>query len=464
MHRAPKIRVTSFALGQRVCVTRLPFRFGAVTMERAPSLCLRTAVVVDGGRDEAVGHAEDLLVPRWFDKDPGKTVEEDQAALVDAARRAATAALALPAGTVAEVAEAVTAAVHAGTAPLAPQRLRLGFGAALLERAVLDAVARAHQASFFAGLHAGLFGVAPEVTAALPRAPAETVVVRHTVGMQDPLDGDRADGLSDGLPRTLVDAIRAYGLRAFKVKIGAGRKADHDRLLAVHRVLAAEAPANWRCTLDANEQYADLDALEGLLDDLAATPAGRDLAARVLHLEQPLPRHATFDPAHAGALQRIARHVPLLIDEADVDAGAFAAARAVGFQGVSMKSCKGVLRAVAQHAECAALRAQGIAAFQSAEDLTTLPVLALHQDLATVQALGLPHVERNGHHYFRGLDHLPPAEAAAAVRAHGDLYRPLGNGHALAITDGRLRLGSLTCAGFGYGGPVDFAARAPVDG
>ena len=43
-------------------------------------------------------------------------------------------------------------------------------------------------------------------------------------------------------------------------------------------------------------------------------------------------------------------------------------------------------------------------------------------NLATVRALGIGHVERNGHHYVRGLAHCSAAERAAALRHHGDLY------------------------------------------
>jgi hypothetical protein len=88
--------------------------------------------------------------------------------------------------------------------------------------------------------------------------------------------------------------------------------------------------------------------------------------------------------------------------------------------------------------------------FQSAEDLTNLPVLSLQQDLALVAALGLPHAERNGHHYFAGLGHLPDSEARAALGAHPDLYREQGDMVALRIEDGSLQVGSLQCAGFGY--------------
>ena len=67
---------------------------------------------------------------------------------------------------------------------------------------------------------------------------------------------------------------------------------------------------------------------------------------------------------------------------------------------MSVKNCKGVFRALLSRGLCE-LADDG--SFQSAEDLTNLPVLALQQDLATIAALGLPHVERNGHHYFKGL-------------------------------------------------------------
>ena len=110
-----------------------------------------------------------------------------------------------------------------------------------------------------------------------------------------------------------------------------------------------------------------------------------------------------------------------------------------------------MLRALAAARLCAERHG---ALFQSGEDLTNLPVLALQQDLCTAAALGLAHVERNGHHYFHGLDHLAPAVQAAALAAHPDLYRPLGGGAALRIEDGRLRFGSVLAAR-GYGHELD---------
>jgi len=435
-------------------------------MTSAPLLCARVELHVEGTSQPAIGYASDLLVPRWFDKSPDQTLEQERQGLIDAARGAADVALEAAPATLRELVDQTTAAAFAGTPPLAPERLRLGFGVALLERAVIDALSRAHGLSFAAALRTNLFGLDPHVVAALPAELPKHIDVRHTVGMADALrDRDLTEAeRDDPLPRSLEAETRAHGLRLFKIKIGAGRAADHARLLAVHEVVASTAGGDWRCSLDANEQYQDLDALEGLLDDLEASAAGRDLGRRLLHLEQPLPRALTFAASTGPAVTRLARRVPLLIDEADVDAEAFAAARGLGYTGVSVKNCKGVLRAVANHAACADLRAHGVAAFQSAEDLTNLPVLALQQDLATVQALGLTHAERNGHHYFPGLDHLPATEAAAAAAAHDDLYRQHGRGHVLRIEGGRLALASLACPGYGYACAIDFEAREPLRG
>jgi len=91
----------------------------------------------------------------------------------------------------------------------------------------------------------------------------------------------------------------------------------------------------------------------------------------------------------------------------------------------------------------------GNGAFISGEDLTNLPPWGLHQDLLTAVALGLRHVERNGHHYFRGLDHLPDEEVLALVAQHEGLYRSVGDGAELVIQDGDLAIGSLDCEGYG---------------
>ena len=65
---------------------------------------------------------------------------------------------------------------------------------------------------------------------------------------------------------------------------------------------------------------------------------------------------------------------------------------------------------------------RGAGAFVCGEDLTTVPTVALEQDLALHAALGITHLERNGHHYFAGLEHLTEGERAAAWAGKPWLY------------------------------------------
>jgi hypothetical protein len=101
--------------------------------------------------------------------------------------------------------------------------------------------------------------------------------------------------------------------------------------------------------------------------------------------------------------------------------------------------------------------------FLSAEDLSTLPVVPLQADLAAVALLGIAHVERNGHHYFRGLGHLPEAEQAAALALHPDLYERRAGEVFLRITDGMLACASLQVPGMGFAALPDITAMTPPD-
>ena len=83
--------------------------------------------------------------------------------------------------------------------------------------------------------------------------------------------------------------------------------------------------------------------------------------------------------------------------------------------------------------------------------------------LTAVAALGILHVERNGHHYFRGLEHLPRAEAKAALEAHPDLYEPFENSARLLIRNGCLNVASLQGEGFGYGCELSLEERLRLE-
>jgi hypothetical protein len=460
------VRVRRVDLAVTDCVTRLPFRFGIHTLTFAPTLTARVELETDAG--EAVGHSADLLVPRWFEKDPGKSLRQDVEGLMQSAVAAARLAEGTPSRSVFDLWWRLYGVRVHGTPEAAPDRLVRGFGVALLERAVMDAACRAAGLSFFEALRQDLFGLRPgEVHAelegwsladSLPAAPRERVALRHTVGLLDALTPDEVDArVDDGLPECLEEDLRAAGLRWFKLKLSGDPAADRERCLRFVAVVEANAPEDWRLTVDGNEQFTDLSALTGLLRDLGRDPAGARLLERLQCIEQPLPRGRSFDRAAVPELAALSEIAPVILDEADHGIEAFPRALALGYGGVSVKNCKGVLRVLLNRGLCERHRA-----FQSAEDLTNLGVLALQQDLATVAALGLGHVERNGHHYFRGLAHLSAREAQGALAAHPDLWREEAGTVALRVEDGDLALGSLEGPGYGYACEIDFESRTPL--
>lgn len=456
------MRTFQFDFEQHTCATRLPFRFGRATMTAAPLLSARVTLVADDG-SRSIGRAADLLVPKWFDKVSQASDEVDRKALLtsaeDAARAWQRAASVHP--SIFEQWLAVYRERVESTPFEAADRLVRGFGVALIERAVMDATCRARGVSFFDAWRQDLFGFRAELAAPalagfeparhLPIAPASAIRVRHTVGMLDELratDVPAALRGDDGHPCSLEEDIAAYGLDAFKVKVGGDEDADLARLDQIGQVLAECAPDSL-VTLDGNEQYADPARLAAVLERLAARPGGAAILQHLAHIEQPTPRAATFRSESRPGLARLAQFAPLIIDEADLGIEAFPRAFDLGYRGVSVKNCKGVFRAVLNFGHC---RALGDGAFQAGEDLTNLPRLPLEQDLATAALLHLPHVERNGHHYFRGLAHLPPHQASTALAMHPDLYHTTANGVALHIAAGRLAVASLDRPGYASAG------------
>jgi len=95
------------------------------------------------------------------------------------------------------------------------------------------------------------------------------------------------------------------------------------------------------------------------------------------------------------------------------------------------------------------------------EDLANVGPIALNQDLAIMAAFGISHVERNGHHYFRGLS-MFPGELSEEL-ALPDLYRIHEDGFpTLDIRDGRLNLSQVNKAPFGTEHLLDTAQFTPL--
>ena len=455
---APRLTVREVRFHERDVRFRMPFRFGVVTLTESPQAFVRVRVALSDGR-EAWGTAAEMLAAKWFDKNTALTNEDNFAQLRTSLRLCADGYLAdrtprTPFGLfAAHYAEQVQACASRQLNPLIAS-----YGPALVDRAILDAVCRAHGVSFFAAMRANLSGmtpaeVAPDLSGFAFDAflgnlrPLTTLHARHTVGLVDPITAaDQTERVNDGLPETLEEVITEYGHTYFKLKVGGDLRADLARLTAIASVLD-RGHAPYHATLDGNEQYGSLDGVTELWAAMERAPALRRLVDSTLFIEQPITRTAAL----AQDVAALSARRPVIIDESDGELDTFVTARARGYRGVSSKSCKGFYKSLINRARCAKWNAEpgGPPMFMSAEDLTTQAGVSVQQDLALVALLGLEHVERNGHHYVNGMAGLPAPEQSAFLRAHPDLYARTAGAVRLHILDGTLAIGSLACPGFG---------------
>ena len=151
-----------------------------------------------------------------------------------------------------------------------------------------------------------------------------------------------------------------------------------------------------------------------------------------------------------------------IIDEADDSYDAFPAARALGYRGISSKSCKGIYKSIVNATRAAKWSGPSEKFFITGEDLTCQAGLGVQQDLALGALIGVTHAERNGHHYVDGFGDTPAAEARAFLAAHPDLYLRDGNRVRLSIHNGDLLTGSLTAPGFATGVHPVWSALSPL--
>jgi hypothetical protein len=456
------IRLLDWRLRGALVDLRLPFRFGIAEVRQLAHAFLFASFEVGGERVDGV--AAENLAPKWFTKDPDSSYREDAAgmvAVVEAACERARGRGACP--SVFDLWYAVyrdcVAEDGPGTAPLLST-----FGVSMLERAAIDAFCRAAGLPFAEAVRTNSLGVRlgalhrrlgdAEPRELLPARPLASVRVRHTVGLADALVTGDVGGADpeDGLPATLEAAVRRYGLRRFKVKVGGEPAVDAARLGRVAEVLERETAGDYRVTLDANEQYADAARLRALWDTVSREPATRAFAGRIDYVEQPFPRHAALEPDTAAALASWPGRPAIVLDESDDVLGAVARAVELGYDGGSFKSCKGVFKGIGNACRLEQLRqeepSRGLV--YSAEDLTTIGPVGLPADLAVIAALGIDEPERNGYHYLRGSVPLSERANEELVRQHGDLFALDAAGSPLLrVEAGRLALGSVVAAPFG---------------
>ena len=442
---APRFSISAVELFERDVRLRMPFRFGMVTLTESPQAFARVRIRMRDGR-EATGAAAELLAPKWFDKNPDLSNEDNFDQLRLALALARDAYLAGGANTAFGHNRAHYAAQIEAGAARGLNSLVACYGPALLDRAVLDALCRACGVSFYAAVQSNLPGLIEFEGLALPQfaaglKPAGTIAARHTVGLVDPITAaDNRTPVNDGLPETLEQVVEHYGHRYFKLKVGGDIAADLERLASIASVVDRIGPPYF-ASLDGNEQYEDVEGVAELWSKMKAAPRLARMVESIIFIEQPIKRRNAF----ARSVARLSSERPVIIDESDDSLDAFPRARTLGYRGVSSKTCKGLYKSLINRARCAAW---GDGFLMSGEDLTIQPGLALQQDLALVSLLGLTHVERNGHHYVNGMASLPEHEQAAFLGAHADLYERSHGAVRVAIRDGMLKTGSLGCKGY----------------
>jgi hypothetical protein len=337
---------------------RTPFRYGIVTMTRVPHLIVRLSLQIHGRSQ--FGFSADQLAPKWFTKDPATSFHDDLTEMVGVIEHAADVAKDLPPqATVFAFWRELYAAQRAWARKRDCPMLLAGFGVSLIERALIDAFCRATGEPFAQSVRENTLGVDlgavyPELASSvpadfLPPSPLRSVIVRHTIGLADPLgeaDVDEAHRVTDGLPQSFEEFIRVQGLTHFKIKLGA----DIDENLArMHRILELIRDNARSCafSLDGNENYHSVAPFCELWTAFHADPVIREFLRYLLWVEQPFHREIALSDNTAKELRAWSDRPPFIIDESDAEIGTLAVALAAGYAGTSHKNCKGVFSGLA---------------------------------------------------------------------------------------------------------------------
>ena len=458
--------------------TRFPFRYGIASMTEVPHLFVRTRVAV--GNESSFGLTSEGLPPKWFTKNPATTFEQDLPEMLEVISHAAT------------LAEQIARApvnffdfwreLYRQQDEWARARSRApllaNLGVSLIERAVLDGLCRiagqplhrliaSNQLGLRLGeVHAELSGSEPRD--GLPAAPLDSCHVRHTVGLGDaltPSDIPSNERVDDGLPQDLESSIRAYGLRYFKIKIFGDPERDFPRLGELNRVLERETKGEFLVTLDGNENFKSFGVFREFWQQAAGVAGLRPLWRRIIVVEQPVHRDQALGDDAGAALRAWPDRPPLIIDESDGEVGDLPRALALGYSGTSHKNCKGIVKGIANACLLERRQREGQSVVLTGEDLCNLGPVALLQDLAMMALLGIQHVERNGHHYYRGLSMWPTDWQREMLAGPGGLYQRHPDGFAcLQISQGQLPLASTNSAPFGLTPLLDPSrfARQPM--
>ena len=458
--------------------TRMPFHFGNVAVTEIPKVFLRLEVEIDGERQR--GTSMGGLIPGWFYKDPDMGLSEGLSNMMETFRSAADAAVELdPRPEAFAFWRALYDRQRNWASGTDHPPLLWGYGVSMVEQALIDAVCRHRGESFATAVRENTLGIDlgsvyeeledAEPADLLPEEPRRSTAVRHTVGLDDPLtdvDLTANERLDDGLPQTLAEYVREDGVLRFKIKLSADRERDADRLARIADLLSDLGLSEYRCTVDANEGYDSAGEFKRQWEAHAGDPALATIFERLDYVEQPLARDDAFTPETRAVFTEWDAAPPIIIDESDGVLDSAGTALEYGYAGTSHKNCKGVFKGIA-NACLVAQRNRTDPSREyviSAEDLTTVGPIELLQDLAVTATIGATHVERNGHHYFRGLNAFPSAVQDRVLESHGDLYEQHAEGFpTLDVESGSIELESVVAAPFGVEPQFDLHEFVALD-
>ncbi|MBV8840246.1 MAG: mandelate racemase, partial [Alphaproteobacteria bacterium] len=224
----PRLRLLAADFFERPVTLRLPFRFGVVTLTQAPQLFVRARIALADGR-EGDGVSAEMLAPKWFDKSPALSNEDNFDQLRRSLALARESLIAAGTNTAFGLSAAVDRPHHDACAKAGLNGLVASFGLALIDRAIIDALGRLEGASAFALVRANRLGLDATTATDLAGfdfgallaslAPAATIQARHTVGLVDALTRAQTAGqrIDDGLPESLEEVAATYGHRFYKL-------------------------------------------------------------------------------------------------------------------------------------------------------------------------------------------------------------------------------------------------------
>jgi hypothetical protein len=456
--------------------TRFPFKYGIASLVALPHLFVRVTVNIDGKSE--IGLAADGLPPKWFTKNPTAPFTEDLEEMLAVIWHACRHVEGMgEATTVFDLWDRLYKAQAEWAKSTAYPPLLWAFGVSLVERAVIDAFCRAKGVTFAEALQNNALGIwlgdihselkNKNPSDFLPSEPLSAILVRHTVGLADPLTDaeiDEADRIDDGLPHSLAANIEAYGLTHLKIKLCGDAERDLSRLKQIAWLMAGQETCQF--TLDGNEQYTEVAPFRSLWNAIYGDVRLKSFMKGLIFVEQPFRRDVALSAQVKDVLLEWTDRPPMIIDESDGELHSAMLALDSGYVGTSHKNCKGVFKGIANACLMAHRKRQdpGGTYILSSEDLANVGPVALLQDLAVLACLGVTHSERNGHHYFAGLSMYSQPIQQQVLDVHGGLYVKGREGFpVLNVVDGLLDISTVVDAPFGYGFELDTMQFTPLN-